>query len=78
MRYETETNQIIYHNNLYPKNKPVFTIFVKLRSQIIALCEPEPCASKIVQINEIQKMKIVFNNFILIFCSWKRMIHDYK
>ena len=68
MKYEIEMN---YRYNIpeqsYLKKKPVFAILVKLRSQIIALYEPD---SKIVQLNKIQK-KIGFNNLILIFSSLK-------
>ena len=83
MQYETVTNYRFYLSNNVPdqslsnKEQTRFLDFGKIKEPNHRLIWTGfPCASKMAQLNEIQKMKMVFNIFILIICSWKRMIHD--
>ena len=77
MQYVTETNYRLYlsknlpEQSLSKKINPFSRFWYRYKEPNHRLIWTGiPCASKLVQLNDIQKMKIAFNNFILIFCSW--------
>ena len=58
--------QIIYQNKLYLKKKPVLFTLATQGAKSLPLRQPDILVNQnIVQLNEIQKMTIVFDHFII-------------